>query len=793
VRGSAAHTQIAIHHDLFFVREMAASNEIFREAMSQGHSAAWDQQWDKAAAAYQKALEASPDNPKALNSLGLALLELQRYEEALQVYQQAAQAAPNDPVPLEKVGQLSERLGDNKTAIQAFLHAAELNIQGQNPDKALENWMHITQVDPENINAHMYLAMVHERLGHIPQATNEFLASASLYQRAGNTFKAEELIGRALRLSPTSPDARQAEIMLKNGQLLPKPMHRQGGTGALRMAQVKQVETTKPVDTGLDPIAEARKQAVSRLAEVLFDLSEESGSSAITAKRGFQAIVQDEKEKAAKPQDDRSAIMQHIGLAIDAQTKEQDSKAIEELEKALEAGFNEPALMFDLGCLCSKTGDTEKALRYLQPAVKHKDYAIGSRLLMAQIFHEMKRLPEAAVEYLEALKIADALVVPPNQSAEIRQLYEPLIEEQSHQTDNDKLDQLCNNVKELLLRPNWSSAVIQAREQLPKYAEGIIPLAEILTQAQSGQVIEAVAKVRQLARAGYLRSAMDQAFESLRFAPTYLPLHTLVGDLLIQEGRTQDAVTKYSVVAQAYSVRGEAAQAVSLFRRVVQVSPMDLSARSRLIDQLASRGQVDEAIGEYLDLADIYYRLADLEMARKTYTTALHLAQQGGADRAWSIKLLQRMADIDMQHLDWRQALRVFEQLRSLEPDETSIRRNLIELNIRLNQQPQAVAELENLLVYLDGAGRRGEAIPFLKELIEENPQQAVLHHALADEYRHAKRIPEAVAQLNTLGEICMKAGDRNGMIQVLEAILAMDPPNKANYQAMLARLKASP
>jgi len=92
--------------------------------------------------------------------------------------------------------------------------------------------------------------------------------------------------------------------------------------------------------------------------------------------------------------------------------------------------------------------------------------------------------------------------------------------------------------------------------------------------------------------------------------------------LLIQEGRTQDAIAKYAVVARPIVPAAKPPRPVSLFRRIVQVAPMDLSARSRLIDQLAANGQVDEAIGEYLDLADIYYRLAELDMARKTYTTA---------------------------------------------------------------------------------------------------------------------------------------------------------------------------
>ncbi len=759
--------------------------------MNMGHSAAWDQQWDQAAAAYQKALEEIPDHPKALSSLGLALFELQRYDESLQVYQKAAQAAPNDPVPLEKVGQLSERVGNIQDAIQSFVKAADLYIKNQDAEKALANWVRVTQLDAEHITARSYLAMVHERLGHLQQATTEYLTVASLLQRSGDTAKATEMIGRALRLVPNNPEARQAQTMLKSGQLLPKPMRSKGGTGPLRMAQVKQLESPKNADTGLDPVAEARKHALTRLAEVLFDFSDGAGNPQ-TPKRGMQAIVRGTGELNLK-QSDRTKIMLHIGQAIDAQTKDQEAQAAEELEKALAAGFADAALYFDLGLLRSKTERLENAMRALQNAVKHADYALGARLLLAQIQRQLGRLPEAVTEYMEALKVADAMVVPPDQADEIRQLYEPLIEAHAHQTDTVVMEQLCDNVKQLLLRPNWRAEVLLAREQLPKSAEGTppMPLAEILAQAQSSQVIETIGRVRTLARAGHLRTAMDEAFESFKYAPTYLPLHILVGDLLIQEGRTQDAIAKYTVVAEAYSVRGEATQAVALLRRIVQVAPMDLVARTRLIDQLAARGLVNEAVGEYIDLADIYYRLAELEMARKTYTTALRLAQQGGANRAWSVKLMRRMADIDMQRLDWRQALRIFEQVRTLEPDDVTVRKSLVDLNIRLNQLPQATAELDNFLAHLQSTGRRKEAITFLEELVNEYPKQGLLRRALAEEYRQAKCIPDAVAQLDALGNLLLNAGDRDGAIQTIEAIMAMNPPNMGDYRALLVKIKS--
>jgi tetratricopeptide (TPR) repeat protein len=490
---------------------------------------------------------------------------------------------------------------------------------------------------------------------------------------------------------------------------------------------------------------------------------------------------------------DRTKIMLHLGQAIDAQTKQQDDMAAEELDKAVEAGFNDPAIHFDLGLLRSSGERVETALRHLQHAVKNEDYAMAARLLMGQIERKLGRLSAAVAEYMEALKTADALVVPPEQANELRQLYEPLIEAQNTQTDQAYLEQLCNNIHQLLVRPNWRAQVAQAREQLPKTAEDsqLLPLAEILTQAQSSQVIDAITKVRHLAREGHLRSAMDEAFESLKYAPSYLPLHSLIGDLLIQEGRNQDAITKYSVVAQAYSVRGEAAQAVTLLRRIVTVAPMDLAARTRLIDQLAARGQLDEAISEYMDLAEIYYRLAELDMARKTYTTALRLAQQGGAKRTWSVKLMRRMADIDMQRLDLRQAMRIFEQIRTIEPGDLGVRKSLIDLNLRLNQPPQAAAELDNMVAYLQSASRRPEAIPFLEDLLGEYPQQAVLRKYLAEEYRQAEKFTEAIEQLDVLGDMLLTAGDRAGAIQAIEGIVALNPPNIDDYRTLLAKVKS--
>jgi Tfp pilus assembly protein PilF len=61
---------------------MPGREDVFQKSMNEGHSAAWDQEWSKAAGAYRKALQEMPDHPKALNSLGLALFQQANFEEA---------------------------------------------------------------------------------------------------------------------------------------------------------------------------------------------------------------------------------------------------------------------------------------------------------------------------------------------------------------------------------------------------------------------------------------------------------------------------------------------------------------------------------------------------------------------------------------------------------------------------------------------------------------------------------------------------------------------------------------
>jgi tetratricopeptide (TPR) repeat protein len=772
--------------------EMQAREKKYQAAMNKGHSAAWDQRWEQAVDHYRVAVEALPEKPQAINNLGLAYFQLQKYGEAQACYEQAAKLSPGDPLPIERLAQIHERVGDIQAATEKSMNAADMYLKLKDADKAIENWTRITRLMPEHLKAHSRLAVVHERLGFIDQAVTEYISVAALLQDVGQVNQAVQTVEKAVSLSPDNLEAQQALELVRNNKTLPKPVRKRGATGPLRMAAVREMggemphEITNVSREGPDPIAEARQSALTALAGLLFDVSMDDMSAEDSTSRGAARSVLG-KSKG----DELEAISKHLGTAIDLQTRAEEKNAAKELQKAIDTGLDFPAAYFNLGLLYFNLDENDKAQGYLTRSINHPDFALAARLMIADYHRERGRIIEAAVEFLEALKEADSAVVPPEKAEELREQYEPLIEALGQDEDEAKLDQLCVNIVDLLIRPSWRKEVTTARQQLPSSIDGttLMPLAEMLTEAKDTEIVAAIAKINQMARDGHLRSAMEESFGLITSAPTYLPLHIHMGELLLRQNQIQEAIAKFTVVASTYAVRGEAKRATNLLRRIVDIAPMDFGARKRLIERLGSQGQTDQAIHEYIKLADVHYRLAQLDQARKTYEDALRLAQQTNADQTWSTRILKHMADIDMQRLDWRQALRVYEQLRTLDPGDQLSRKRLIELNVNLGQRNQAATELENYISYLVGMAKETDAILFLEGLVSENADMALARVRLAEFYQKVNRTQDAIVQWDKVAEIMVERKDVERAKEAIRAILVLNPANAEQYRMALQRL----
>jgi tetratricopeptide (TPR) repeat protein len=771
---------------------MAGNQQLFEQAMNDGHNAAWDQDWQRAANYYRLALEQFPENHTALTNLGLALFELRDYTGALKVYQRAALTDPGDPVPVEKIAHLLEKLKRPNEAARASAQAAEMYLKARDPEKSLENWMRVIQLQPENLTAHARLALIYERMGHKAEAVNYYLTIAALLQKAGDVNKATQSVMYALKIMPGSAEATQALQDLKSNQPLALPDLADQKLPAPRKEDVRPIEP--PADErlipSLDPITETAQRALVQLAEILFEEPEGEGEDTV-GRKGIDSVI---RGTGGLPisDEDQQRIKVLIGQAIEWQTQGEEGLAASELDKAMEIGISHPALHYDLGWLLAGK-DPEKAAAVLEKAARHPDYAMAAYLLLGRLFYEQRNFTQAGVYFMKALRLADAAVVPEYQAEEILQSYGPVIESLGKQSDEKILKGFCETILSQLVREDWRDMLIKARQQLPIQEEGasLMPVAEMMIESHGGQAIEAMAMIKDLARRGKVRSALEEAFRALDHSPTYLPLHVQIGELLMQEGLAAEATQKFMLVAQLYRMRGQLIPAVKLLKRLVQNAPMDLQARNQLIELLTAQGKMEEVMQQHLELAEIYYHLGELNNARQGYLTALRLLQQTQRNRQMIYEILSHLADIDMQRLEWRQALRTYEQMRLLKPDDRSVRQRIVDIHFRLGNDQAAYAELDNYLKLLEKKNRGPDAVSFIYALIADQPEKPELRGRLAEFHLREGKVGMAISELDQLAIYYEDNGDIPNAVRTVEQILELEPLNREEYETALLRLRS--
>lgn len=289
-------------------------------------------------------------------------------------------------------------------------------------------------------------------------------------------------------------------------------------------------------------------------------------------------------------------------------------------------------------------------------------------------------------------------------------------------------------------------------------------------------------------RRGLFATAMEEAYYALDASPTYLPVHIRMAEILTSEGRVEAAAHKYQVVAATYKARGEVGRSIRLLNRVLNLNPLDVTARTELIELLKGQGQFADAITHTAELGRTYYELADIDGARDQYARALELAQKTG-DRVWSIKLLHELGDVDVQRLDWRDALKIYEQIKALSPNDERARIALIDLYFRVDNQRAGVAELDDQLKHLISSRQFSNATILLEELATSYPSQGAIVARLARVYQDQGRKGDAIQRYESLIELQMHSGAKAQARETIQAVLALSPEDPAPFVRLLGQL----
>ena len=760
---------------------MAGNRALYEEALSRGHTYSWDQLWEEALAEFKVAVAEFPEEPAPYAGIGMASLETGKLEEALENYKLAARYSRGDVIYLRQVADVQERLGQLSEAGQTYMAIGEIHLRRSALERAVDNWHRAARLAPSLLGAHQRLARYHTQQGQVRPAIREYLAIARLFQARGDQDKALQTCRAALNLDPRNADVLTAIELIQHGEDIFDEREQGSKTDLFSAVEglddvlqkgLDDLDWQSPAETIDSPVQDARRIALEQLARELF--AEAGGEEKI--------LRSDEGGKS-----ERDTL---ISQALDHQTRGATNEAISAYEKALGAGVDSTAAHFNLGLLYQDKLRFEDAIREFQISVQDQEFRLASHFALGESYRARGQIDKAIEHFVTVLKIVDLGTVQHEQADRLIELYENLSDGLLTKGEPEKATEFANALVEFLSRKGWEDKVKDARARLDVLSgDRMMILGDILT-AGSARVLESLYLSQEYARRNMIGTAIEEVYRALASSPDYLPAHIQLGELMLQQERVDIAVSKFVAVAGTFRVRGDINGAISMYDRVLDVAPLDVSIRARLIDMLKRHGHIDQSLEHYLALGEGYYQLAQVDKARETYQEALKLAPRGSAEQNWRARLMKRIADIDMQRLDWKRALSAYRELSKEDPADERTAITLVDLYYKLGQPGYALRELDQYLQQLVARGRGSKVLGILQDMTARHPAESGLGQRLARLLLAQKRQDEAIEVLDRLGEALLEAGDREKAIATLEQIVRLQPQNTASYRQLLKQLR---
>jgi tetratricopeptide (TPR) repeat protein len=143
-----------------------------------------------------------------------------KYEAAIEEYRRIVQADPADVTTFNTLGDLYSKVGHGGEALRCFMHVAEnYRANGFNL-KAIAMLKKVSKLDPANVEVGLKLAALYAQQKLIVDARHQYLAVAEHYLREGQPQRALDIYQKVADLDPenTSIQIKLAEAYLREGQ-----------------------------------------------------------------------------------------------------------------------------------------------------------------------------------------------------------------------------------------------------------------------------------------------------------------------------------------------------------------------------------------------------------------------------------------------------------------------------------------------------------------------------------------------------------------------------------------------
>ena len=146
-------------------------------------------------------------------------LNQNKLEEAMEMAQNVIGAEPQHVLAREKLIEVYHKKGLTEKAISDCQALAEILLKKNNPDKAIETYEKILQMEPKNFEIHYKVADLYEKKGFTSKGIHEYIVIAEMFMQDENYERSVEAYRKALELDQNNIEARYQLALLLSDKM----------------------------------------------------------------------------------------------------------------------------------------------------------------------------------------------------------------------------------------------------------------------------------------------------------------------------------------------------------------------------------------------------------------------------------------------------------------------------------------------------------------------------------------------------------------------------------------------
>ncbi|MGA7695981.1 MAG: tetratricopeptide repeat protein, partial [Candidatus Sulfotelmatobacter sp.] len=226
---------------------------------------------------------------------------------------------------------------------------------------------------------------------------------------------------------------------------------------------------------------------------------------------------------------------------------------------------------------------------------------------------------------------------------------------------------------------------------------------------------------------GKMQNAIAEYEKVLKADPKDLTVTNTVGDLYSRLGEVEKATEAFKIVGDAYATQGFTVKAIAMYKKISKLKP-SLESVLKLAELYTQQGLFNDARAQYLQVAEEFLKSGELD-----------------------------------------NAVRIFQKILEMDPENTAMRVRLAEVYIRLGKKTEAWQIFSAVAETLRSKGSLSAAEEVLQRMLTLDPGNG---YALLMQARNLLEAGDAEAAIESFQKVSDLDSNPDGLRDLLKAYL---------------------